>query len=324
MNAITQVRTTPLPELRQSYAQNNINSSLPNEDWNALTYFVAENDLESLTKLILSGAKTDSAGTGMTLSGSGHSPLHVAARFGAVDCMEHLIRGRMRFARKEFGDPSTDVIPSNEFGSTNNVFGSTHNETGVGCDVNARDRFGFTPLHYAAFSGFLDAVDTLLRLGAQVSVKAGSQSGALTPSEIAKRRGHLDVVDLLQRWERKDEDPETVKFREWLTALDCEAYSQAFSDAGYDMKFIMEQGLTDQDLDCVNVPRTKLGLRRKLLQKWRIEEFAEGGDDSGSDDDESGSGSDSGSDSESGSGSDSGSGRSGSGSGSDDDDSDDE
>ena len=66
-----------------------------------------------------------------------------------------------------------------------------------------------------------------------------------------------------------------AQFREWLTELDGESYVQGFIDAGYDLKFILESGLTEEDLDCVGVPRSKLGLRRKLMQKWKIEGYVE-------------------------------------------------
>lgn len=103
-NALTLVKTVSnLSDLRDRYMQKDINSSLPNEDWNALTYFVAENDLQSVTKLILSGASTDTTGGGGTLTGTGHTPLHVAARYGSVECMECLIRGRVNRPRRDFG-----------------------------------------------------------------------------------------------------------------------------------------------------------------------------------------------------------------------------
>lgn len=132
----------------------------------------------------------------------------------------------------------------------------THSEN-VGCDINSKDRFGFTPLHYAATSGYIDGVDMLLRLGADVTVMGG-MSGKVSAKEIASQRGHLDIVDLLARWERKVDDPVNRKFKEWLSNLDCEAYCQMFIDTGYDMKYIKAKGLTDEDLDCVGVPTTKV------------------------------------------------------------------
>ena len=311
-NAITLVRTVPtLSDLRSRFQQNDINSPLPNEDWNALTYFVAENDVGNVSKLILSGAQTDHCGSARALTGTGHTPLHVAARYGSVECMEHLIRGRVRRSRKDFGS-DMEVQMEAELTMINRG-------ENIGCDVNSRDNFGFAPIHYAACSGYVDGVDALLRLGADVMSKGG-KTGKVTARGIAEQRGHQDIADLLSRWERKLEDPINAKFREWLAALDCEMHCQAFIDAGYDLQFIKKNGITDDDLDCVGVPQTKLGLRRKLMSQWKIDNFMEGGEDEeeqadngvedgdGDDSGSSGSDSGSGSDSESGSGSGSGSG----------------
>ena len=131
-NAISLVRTAAgLGDIRGHYQQTDINSSLPNEDWNALTYFTAENDIDSVTKLILSGAQTDKCGSKSALIGTGHTPLHVAGRYGSVDCMEHLIRGRVRRARRDFG---SDMEVQMEV-----EMQLTHSEN-IGCDINSKDR----------------------------------------------------------------------------------------------------------------------------------------------------------------------------------------
>jgi len=291
-NAVALVKTVAnIAELRDRYMQNDINSSLPNEDWNALTYFVAENDLQSVTKLILSGASTDTTGGGRTLTGTGHTPLHVAARYGSVECMECLIRGRVNRPRRDFGS-DMEVQMEAEMLMT-----KTEN---IGCDINSLDNFSFTPLHYAACSGYIDGVDKLLRLGADV-MKAGGRSGNVKARDVAEQRGHLDIVDLLSRWERKKADPINDAFRNWLASLDAEMYAQPFIDAGYDMEYIRAKGLTDEDLDCVGVSKSKLGLRGKLKNLWGMPEAGgdnendeddeddEDDDESGSDEDESGS-----------------------------------
>jgi len=84
--------------------------------------------------------------------------------------------------------------------------------TQIGCNVNAADRYNFTPLHYAACSGFIDGVDALLRFGADVLIKGG-ETNSVTPKDVAQARGNLDVVDLLGMWERKANDPVNVKVR---------------------------------------------------------------------------------------------------------------
>ena len=50
-------------------------------------------------------------------------------------------------------------------------------------------------------------------------------------------------------------------------------------EAGYDLKFIATEGLTEEDLDCCGIPIEKLGLRRKLVKLHKLDEFYEGEDD---------------------------------------------
>ena len=55
---------------------------------------------------------------------------------------------------------------------------------------------------------------------------------------------------------------------------------------GYDFDLIREGGLEEEDLNLIGVPQDMLGLRKKLLRRLKIEEFAS---DDGGDDDEDGS-----------------------------------
>lgn len=193
MNPISLVKSNPLQTIRSTYHQTDINSALPNEEWNALTYFTAENDAPSVNKLLLSGAHSGLSGSNgplKSLTGSGHTPLHVAARYGSVDCMEQLVRGRVRAARREAGNDMTESIVVAGGGANGR-------EGNVGCDVNERDRFGFAPLHYAACSGYTDGVEALLRLGADGMAKGGA-SGKLMPADVAKLRGHLGENGLMR------------------------------------------------------------------------------------------------------------------------------
>ena len=50
-------------------------------------------------------------------------------------------------------------------------------------------------------------------------------------------------------------------------------YITKFLDAGYDLAFISLHGLTDSDLDCVGIPMSRLGLRRKLTHLHDIKKF---------------------------------------------------
>jgi ankyrin repeat protein len=60
----------------------------------------------------------------------------------------------------------------------------------------ARDRYGATPLHWAANEGQIDLVELLVARGANVDAR--DNRGA-TATAIARVKGHLDIVELLQR-----------------------------------------------------------------------------------------------------------------------------
>lgn len=63
-----------------------------------------------------------------------------------------------------------------------------------GADVNARDEKGNTPLHYAAYFGFVDIATKLLDAGAQVDALG---LNSMVPLEIAVGKNHAKVVKLL-------------------------------------------------------------------------------------------------------------------------------
>jgi ankyrin repeat protein len=64
-----------------------------------------------------------------------------------------------------------------------------------GVEVNAQeDFFGWTPLHFAASSGYQSAAETLLANGAQANVKAQDFQ---TPLHLASANGHVDLTQLL-------------------------------------------------------------------------------------------------------------------------------
>lgn len=73
-------------------------------------------------------------------------------------------------------------------------------------------------------------------------------------------------------------------------------YLPRFVKAGYDLRFIAKNGLTDEDMQSLEIPRTDFAKYRKVLEKYEISKFynededdEEGGDD---DDEEEGSGDD--------------------------------
>ena len=65
-----------------------------------------------------------------------------------------------------------------------------------GSEPNASDFLGETALHYAAASGQEKAVEALLALGADPSLK---NNAGEKPSDTARRRAYLSIVKLLEK-----------------------------------------------------------------------------------------------------------------------------
>ena len=69
-----------------------------------------------------------------------------------------------------------------------------------GADVNAKDKAGWPPLYWACVNGSKDVVELLIAKGAIVNSKAGipgQTGGGETPLHVAASHGHKDVVELL-------------------------------------------------------------------------------------------------------------------------------
>lgn len=50
-------------------------------------------------------------------------------------------------------------------------------------------------------------------------------------------------------------------------------YLPEFLHAGYDLAFIASAGVTDEDLDCIGLPRSKLGIRKKIIALHNLSEY---------------------------------------------------
>ena len=64
----------------------------------------------------------------------------------------------------------------------------------AGADVNAKNEWGGTPLHYATFGGHKEVVELLIAKGADVNAKDGVGE---TPLHWASKEGNKEVVELL-------------------------------------------------------------------------------------------------------------------------------
>ncbi len=75
-------------------------------------------------------------------------------------------------------------------------------------DINAVDAFGRTALHFAAQSGCLEIVETLISKGAAVNAATLCKETAL---HFAAEAGHTEIVDLLV-WNNCPIDSKSLKF----------------------------------------------------------------------------------------------------------------
>jgi ankyrin repeat protein len=66
-----------------------------------------------------------------------------------------------------------------------------------GADVNAKDEFGWTPLHGAAILGHIEVVKLLLEHGADPNIK---NNGGKTAIDFALEKGHSDIVKLIEEF----------------------------------------------------------------------------------------------------------------------------
>ena len=65
----------------------------------------------------------------------------------------------------------------------------------VGADVNAKNRYGSTPLHRAAYAGHKEIAELLIAKGADVNAKNGGWGR--TPLHVAAIKGQKEIAELL-------------------------------------------------------------------------------------------------------------------------------
>jgi ankyrin repeat protein len=130
---------------------------------------------------------------------SGTNPLHAAAYSGNLEVVRILIEYH-----------PTDINARDEYGWTplHDVSRGRYSKDGSvvrlllehGADINAQDQTGWTPLHMASYKGALEVVHLLLEHGADVEAKDNDGKTAL---QVAADRGRDEVVKFLREHRAK-------------------------------------------------------------------------------------------------------------------------
>ena len=89
--------------------------------------------------------------------------------------------------------------------------------------------------------------------------------------------GDVHGIHLLHNWKWQTSylDPTVPEFRKWLLHLGASEYTDRFLHAGYDLAFIAKSKteITAEALDVIGIPREKLGIRSKIMERYEIEKF---------------------------------------------------
>lgn len=124
-------------------------------------------------------------------SDGGWTPLHLAAHFGHLPAIEHLLsRGADVHARSTNDMRNTPLHAA----AAGRHIAAVHILLSHGADVNAQQQGGWTPLHAAAQNGDREIVVALLEHGADVNLANDAGATALALAEAA---GHGALSDLL-------------------------------------------------------------------------------------------------------------------------------
>ncbi|KAK3893875.1 hypothetical protein Pcinc_002317 [Petrolisthes cinctipes] len=160
-------------------------NKLDGEQLAALHHAVRLNQSEAATLLLQHQAVVD-------IRGPDHrTPLHYAAR----------CRTKLREATSDTqlvvdleSGMQLEQVPGKEDDGNGEVVSMVELLTSYGAEVNARDKYGQTPLHFAAMTGNIGAAAVLVvDCGASVEIEDNQQ---MTPLIVASTYGYLDMVEL--------------------------------------------------------------------------------------------------------------------------------
>lgn len=141
---------------------------------------------------------------------SGGNSLHLAACYGQLDCLKfYLDRGLLCNLEATDDDLETPMHYAARFGMSSVIeFLNLR-----GGNINATSRSGLTPLHLATMLQYLDAIKTLVKLGA----KQTACSAGCIPLVYAYRTGDSNIISALEssevyaRTEQSTTDPKGLR-----------------------------------------------------------------------------------------------------------------
>ncbi|XP_062522419.1 ankyrin repeat, SAM and basic leucine zipper domain-containing protein 1-like isoform X2 [Corticium candelabrum] len=201
------------------------------EDGNTLLIQACWKNKKEMVKLLLTNKLTDANGTGIF----GWTPLITAASNGLYNIFDMLLKTK-----------DINVMKGDDAGMTAIHHAAMNNhvtivDSLVSCSVpvDINDNGGCTPLWWAACNGDVCCVDVLLKLGASPLHESKLEG---SPLEIAKEKGHSDVVEMMEeairlKTPKREEHVATVTLlKRQLAEKDVQLQSKSKEVAEKDMQ----------------------------------------------------------------------------------------
>ena len=157
-----------------------------------LLHVAAMTGNRAMVQLLLKNEEAAELVSATTLWGC--TPLHSAAALcheGVVDCLMRAGASEPTSGLVQWSQAAKDTLMLTPSLWRSDIISILH---GIGADINAKDREGYSVLQRVAIAGDAEVVKQLLALGAGVRTVTQHHS---TPILSAARRGHLAVMQLL-------------------------------------------------------------------------------------------------------------------------------